>query len=315
MCTAISWQNGCHYFGRNLDLERSYGECVAVTPRRYPFSFRCGERLERHHAMIGMAHVSGGYPLYYEATNEHGLSIAGLNFPDSAVYHPYRCGCDNVAPFELPPWLLGRCTTLKEARAALTSINIWHESFSSSLPASPLHWLIADKTGALVAESTADGLHLYDNDEDVLTNEPPFPFHRANLRQYAALTPEPLPGAFSRGAGSFFLPGGLDSASRFVRAAFTVRHALAEETESASVSQFFHMLSAVEQSRGCVHLGGGAYELTLYSCCCNTDTGTYYYATYDNRALTAVELRREDPDGDAVVSYPLRTQQRVERVN
>ena len=82
MCTAISYQGkSSHYFGRNLDLSYSYQEQVVITPRNFPFSFRNGTQLQHHFAMIGMATVSDGYPLYYEATNEHGLSMAGLNFP------------------------------------------------------------------------------------------------------------------------------------------------------------------------------------------------------------------------------------------
>ena len=117
MCTAITYQTNHHYFGRNLDLEYSYRETVTVTPRNYPFTFRSGTRWEQHYAMIGMAYVQEGYPLYYEATNEKGLSAAGLNFPGNAVYHPYAEGKHNVAPFELIPWLLGQCATLQEARA------------------------------------------------------------------------------------------------------------------------------------------------------------------------------------------------------
>ena len=312
MCTAVSWQNGCHCFGRNLDLERSYGERVVVTPRNYSFSFRNGKNLPRHYAMIGIAHVAEGHPLYSEATNERGLSMAGLNFPESCVDHPCRAGKVNVASFELIPWLLGRCADLHEARAALQTVNVWCESFSPSLPASPLHWLVAGQGGALVVESTADGLHIYENDTCVLTNEPPFPFHRANLQQYHALTPEePDRPAFSRGMGSRGLPGGLDSASRFVRAAFTTRHAAAEEDENSCVSQFFHILTSVEQTRGCCHLGDGEYELTLYSCCCDVSRGIYYYTTYDNRAITAVDMHRENLDGDAVVTYPLQTAPRI----
>lgn len=310
MCTAISWPGSVHCFGRNLDLERSYGEAVAVTPRNYPLSLRRGETLRRHHAMIGMAHVAGGYPLYYEATNEHGLSMAGLNFPESAVYHPRAEGKANIAPFELIPWLLGRCATLDQARSALENLNIWAESFAPQLPATPLHWLIADKTGALTVESTVYGLQLYENEPRVLTNEPLFPFHRANLRQYSALTPDPLPESFSRGAGSFGLPGGLDSVSRFVRAAFTAANALPGEDEPQSVSQFFHLLAAVAQTNGCVRLPDGSCQYTLYSCCC-TDSGVYYYTTAANRALTAVDMRREDLEGAAVVSYPLRTAPQV----
>ena len=241
------------------------------------------------------------------------MSAAGLNFPESCVYHPPQAGKDNIASFELIGWLLGRCATLAEARTALRNLNIWRESFAPHLPASPLHWMIADKTGALVVESTADGLQTYENEIRILTNEPPFPFHRANLRQYGFLTPAaPAVPTFSRGVG---LPGGLDSASRFIRAAFTAGNALMEKTEADSVSQFFHILTAVEQTRGCCRLPDGSWELTLYSCCCNTDTGVYYYTTYHNRAITAVDLHREDLEGSAVVSYPLQAAQRVERQN
>ena len=315
MCTALSWQGAAHWFGRNLDLERSYGESVAVTPRNYPFAFRNGELLTRHHAMIGMAHVAHGFPLYYEATNEHGLSMAGLNFPHSCRYHPRREDKTNVASFELIPWLLGRCATLTEARAALETVSIWDESFAPQLPSSPLHWLVAHRTGTLVVESTAEGLQIYENDTRVLTNEPPFPFHRANLQQYHALTPEePAAPAFSRGMGTRGLPGGLDSASRFVRAAFTARHARPGADEPQDVAQFFHILGSVAQTDGCCHLGGGQYEMTLYSSCCS-DEGLYYYTTYHNPSPTAVDLRREDREGDAVVAYPLRTGLQITREN
>lgn len=307
MCTALSFPGFVHCFGRNLDLERSYGESVAVTPRHYPFTFRNGETLPHHHAMIGMAHMAEGYPLYYEATNEHGLSAAGLNFPVSCVYHPRHEDKTNIAPFELIPWLLGRCATLIEARTALETLNVWNESFAPQLPASPLHWLVADKTGTLVVESTADGLHIYENEKRVLTNEPPFPFHRENLQQYHALTPEePATPAFSRGMGSCGLPGGLDSVSRFVRAAFTAHHALPGASEAETVSQFFRILDVVAQTRGCCHLDDADYEETLYSSCC-TDEGVYYYTTAANRSLTAVDMHRENLNSKTVVSYPLQT--------
>ena len=315
MCTALSFPGFVHCFGRNLDLERSYGESVAVTPRRYPFAFRNGEELPRHHAMIGMAHMAAGFPLYYEATNEHGLSMAGLNFPVSAVYHPACEGKCNLASFELIPYVLGRCATLSEARTLLETVNITAESFAPGLSASPLHWMVADKTGALVVESTADGLQMYENETRVLTNEPPFPFHRDNLQRYHALTPEePAAPAFSRGMGSCGLPGGLDSVSRFVRAAFTARYALPGHSEEETVSRFFRMLDIVAQTRGCCHLGGGDYEETLYSSCC-TDGGVYYYTTAANRTPTAVDMHAEDLEGSDVVAYPLQTAFRVERVN
>ena len=70
MCTAISINSGDHYFGRTLDLEYHYDERVVITPRKFPFSFTNNERADTHHAIIGIATVMDGYPLYYDARNE-----------------------------------------------------------------------------------------------------------------------------------------------------------------------------------------------------------------------------------------------------
>ena len=58
---------------------------------------------ERHFAFIGMAHVADNYPLYYDAVNEKGLGIAGLNFVGNAHYGECREGKDNIAQWELIP--------------------------------------------------------------------------------------------------------------------------------------------------------------------------------------------------------------------
>ena len=116
MCTAISFSGNRHYFGRNLDVEAHYEEQVVTTPRNFPLPFRKLPLLARHHAIIGIATVAEGYPLYYDAVNEHGLAMAGLSFPHSARYFPYRQGADNVTHFELIPWVLSQCATVREAR-------------------------------------------------------------------------------------------------------------------------------------------------------------------------------------------------------
>ena len=124
MCTAATYKTEDFYFGRNLDYEFSYGDEVTVTPRAYPFALRCMGNFRTKYAMIGMAYVAGEYPLYYDAVNEKGLGIAGLNFVGNAVYHPVAEGKNNVTQFELIPWLLGSCATLAEARTLLEKTNI-----------------------------------------------------------------------------------------------------------------------------------------------------------------------------------------------
>ena len=187
MCTAAAFQTKNFYFGRTLDYECSYGECVTITPRRYPFSFRHMGRLDVHYAMIGMAHVADGYPLYYDAVNEAGLGMAGLNFVGNAQYAEVQEGKENVAQFELIPWILGHCATVREARARLDALNLVGTPFSERYPAAQLHWLLADKDEAVVIESMADGLHVYDDPAGVLTNNPPFPQQMAMLANYRAL--------------------------------------------------------------------------------------------------------------------------------
>lgn len=314
MCTAVTYKTANHYFGRNLDLEYALGETVVVIPRNYVFRFREMGTMERHYAMIGMAYISGGYPLYYDATNEKGLSIAGLNFPGNAVYKPHMEGKDNIAVFELIPWILGQCASVSEAEKLLDRINLWNENFSDELPVSPLHWIISDKERSITLEAVKEGVKVYDNPVEVLTNNPTFDYHMFNLNNYMHLTRQNPENTFSeqinlkpysRGMGGLGLPGDASSMSRFVKATFVKLNSVSKESETESVSQFFHILRSVEMQRGCVDVDKGIYEITMYSSCCNTESGIYYYTTYDNSQISAVDMHREDLEGSDLISYPL----------
>ena len=101
MCTALTLKTKDFYFGRTLDIERSYHELVTVTPRNFPFRFREEPTNETHYALIGMAAVFDNQPLYYDAVNEKGLAMAGLNFPYNAYYSKNVSDKKrNIAPFE-----------------------------------------------------------------------------------------------------------------------------------------------------------------------------------------------------------------------
>lgn len=320
MCTAISYKTRNHYFGRNLDLEYAYRESVTITPRNYPFHFRKMGTVEHHYAMIGMATVTDGYPLYYEATNEMGLSMAGLNFPRSARYLPEQPDKDNITPFEFIPWILGQCATTQEARSLAERLSLVNIPFSKDFPLSPLHWMIADRHSSIVVEPMADGLRIHDNPIGVLTNEPPFEFHLYDLRNHMHVSIDQVENrfsaafpqeAYSNGMGGIGLPGDFSSSSRFVRAAFVKLNAVSGKEENESISQFFHILSSVAMPRGCVRMGADTYEITRYSCCCNTDNGIYYYTTYENSQITGVDMHRENLDGNQPVSHPIVTTPRI----
>lgn len=288
MCTAVMYDN--RYFGRNLDYDHSFGEELVLTGRNFPFAFPEGKTMEAHFAILGTALTQEGYPLYFDAMNEKGLAMAGLLFEGNAVYHASVSGKDNIPSWAFIPWVLGQCENVAEAEKLLLRLNLTDIPFSETLPPSPLHWMIADKTRSLVVESMADGLHVHENPIGVLTNNPPFSFHLKNLNQYLNLTAEEprnrfssaLPIApFSRGMGAFGLPGDWSSPSRFVRAAFVRANAVAD----GGVSQFFHILSAVEQPKGCIHLQGGGLEHTLYSICYDLSEGVCLRKEYDSMGL------------------------------
>ena len=319
MCTAITYKTKDTYFGRTLDIECSYGEEVIVTPRNFVLNFRHTGAQKSHYAIIGMGTVRDGYPLYYEAANECGLGMAGLRFADNAYYFPLQEGKENVSPFEFIPWILARCKNVEEARECLSHLNLCDTPFSPDLPLAPLHWMIADRDACIVVESVADGLKIYDNPVGVLTNNPPFSYHVTHLCDYMALSRESPVAHFgkgyltpySRGMGAMGLPGDFSSASRFVRAAFVRENALSKTDEMSSISQFFHILGSVEQVRGCVLLEDGKYELTAYASCINLSRGIYYYTTYENRSISAIDLFKCDIEGSELLRFVLQKEQKI----
>jgi len=320
MCTAITYRTNDFYFGRTLDYDHSYAEQITVTPRSFPLSFRHLSSIDKHYAIIGMAYTVLNYPLYYDAVNEKGLGVAGLNFVGNSNYNPAKKGLNNVASFEFIPWILCQCQTVREARNLLQNANITNTPFSQQLPPASLHWMIADANEAVTVECTQDGLHIYQNDVGVLTNNPTFPEQVFQLNNYMHLSPNEPCNRFSdkinlhhysRGMGAIGLPGDLSSQSRFVRAAFTKLNSVSGSCEEESVSQFFHILSAVSQSRGCCHLGDGKYEITIYTSCCNASKGVYYYTTYNNHQITAVDMHKTDLDSATLTHYPLVTSEQI----
>ena len=244
MCTAVGFKPQDFYFGRTLDYDCTYGEDLVILPRKFPIHFRHLASIDSHYALLGVAHVAEGYPLFYDAVNEKGLAMAGLNFDGNAVYGKPKDGKTNVAQFEFILWLLTRCANISEAREHLGNLQITDTPFSQNLPVAPLHWIISDKDASIVVEATADGLHVYDDPVGVLTNNPIFPmqmFHLNNFMHLSARDPEnlfskdlPL-SIYSRGMGGLGLPGDLSSQSRFVRAAFTKENSLCGRDASSSI--------------------------------------------------------------------------------
>lgn len=307
MCTAATYSSKDHYFGRNFDYEISYDEEVVIVPRNFQLDFKHEDSFKTHNAITGIASgIVKEYPLIYDALNEKGLAMGGLNFENYAVYSDeVKPGKVNLAQYEFVPYVLGSCDSLDDVRKLLENVNITNESYSSKLPTSELHWMIADKTGkSIVVESTKYGVEVYDNPVGILTNAPRFDMQTFNLNNYLkASNKQPTNSLdkdftsfeYSRGMGGMGLPGDYSSMSRFVKAVFVRGNSISKEDEVSSVSQFFHILGSVEQPKGSTFVREpDFYEYTIYSSCMNLDKAIYYYKTYDDFTISSVELLNQD---------------------
>lgn len=325
MCTGVLYRNGNYsYFGRNLDLQYQLGNVVTVCPRNYPLPFRHLPAQTHHAALVGMALTGYGYPLFFEAVNEFGVGAASLNFPEYGVYNPeLEADKDNVASFELIPYLLEDARSLDDVKKKLGRMNLVADDFNENVKSVGLHWICADKDGSVIVERTADGLHVYDNPVNVLTNSPAFPTQMANVSNYLNLTAEfpenrLLPGIdlkkYCSGLGSDGLPGGLDSMSRFVRAAFMMNNSKAKEEDTDTLTQYFHIMQSVAQIKGVNKERDGFYEVTNYTAAANLDTMDYYWTTYHNQQIRGLHTKSLNLDGDALITFPVDDVQSIEWV-
>lgn len=324
MCTCINFKTKDNYFGRNLDLEYRFNEKVVITPRNYEFKLKNGSAINTKYSIIGMATVSDDYPLYAEASNEKGLSIAGLYFPNNAYYFDNDDNKLSLAPYELIPYFLGMYSSIKEIKELILNLNITNVPFSDKYPVSDLHWMVSDSNECIVIEQMKDGLKVYENPYGVLTNNPPFHYHLTNITNYRNLTPNYVESRFSdkislgqygQGMGALGLPGDNTPTSRFVRAGFNKLNSVSEDDELSSVTQFFHILDSVSMVKGSTITKEGECDITTYSSCINTNKGIYYYKTYTNNQITAVKMTDEEKNKKELSIYNLIEEQQIRYEN
>ena len=301
MCTSIAYHGNGFCFGRNMDIEYSFGERLIVCGRRFPFNFRCANTILEHNAIIGVGTVIDGYPLYADAMNERGLCIAGLNFPGYAHFPKDSDSRLKIAPYELIPYLLGSCASVDDVRTVLSDTCIVDIPFCDDVPNATLHWHIADRASSITLESTTQGLRLYDNSVNVLTNSPPFDFQLEHFFAYSNLSSTSRGERHSLGYGAVGLPGDLSSMSRFVRAAFLLGCSPKELSDDSACDHLLSLLAAVAMTDGAVTDGEGKTHRTVYSSCMYPDAGEYILKRSGRIAPSVFSLSELDPISDGML--------------
>ena len=314
MCTAINIGDD-GIFGRTFDFEKSYGEVVVFTPREL---MKMGEARNRY-SILGVGIVRDTTTLYFDGVNEWGLCGAALNFPEYAVYHHEEDKKADIPSGLFLSFVLGFCKNVGEIKGLLKNIYITNDSVLG-LPPSPLHWIFADKLGAITVESTDRGLLVMDNPYGVLTNSPDFDYHRARLADFTALHSgypdnrliKEGVSHYSRGMGAIGLPGDFSSSSRFVRAIFMKENCISGGGEPEKINKMAHVLSSVSIPLGCVRTREGESVSTLYTSVMDMESLTYYYSSYENPRLRAVKLH---PESAELSVYPLYEKSNIHTLN
>lgn len=317
MCTALSIksQEGKAFFGRNMDLAYNFNQSPILLPKNYQYEDRVtGETVTINRAILGMGTVIDEHPAMAEAMNEKGLACAGLNFARCAYFEKeLKEGKKNIAPYDFLLWVLSNHDTVEEVEKEMESIELVDVPINDKTPVATLHWMITDKSGkSIVVEKTKEKISVHQNPVNVMTNDPTFDWHVTNLNEYMKLAPE-YPGAvkwgekelkgLGIGVGTLGMPGDFASVSRFVRIAYVRAHMPEIKDDSQAIAQFFHMLDYVEMVKGGVITEEGQEDLTIYSSCMDLEKGIYYYKTYENNRINAVDMFKESLDNGEIKTF------------
>ncbi|EOU1991918.1 linear amide C-N hydrolase [Clostridium perfringens] len=329
MCTglALETKDGLHLFGRNMDIEYSFNQSIIFIPRNFKCVNKSNKKeLTTKYAVLGMGTIFDDYPTFADGMNEKGLGCAGLNFPVYVSYSKEDIeGKTNIPVYNFLLWVLANFSSVEEVKEALKNANIVDIPISENIPNTTLHWMISDITGkSIVVEQTKEKLNVFDNNIGVLTNSPTFDWHVANLNQYVGLRYNQVPEfklgdqsltALGQGTGLVGLPGDFTPASRFIRVAFLRDAMIKNDKDSIDLVEFFHILNNVAMVRGSTRTVEEKSDLTQYTSCMCLEKGIYYYNTYENNQINAIDMNKENLDGNEIKTYKYNKTLSINHVN
>ncbi|MDM0578055.1 choloylglycine hydrolase [Clostridium perfringens] len=329
MCTglALETKDGLHLFGRNMDIEYSFNQSIIFIPRNFKCVNKSNKKeLTTKYDVLGMGTIFDDYPTFADGMNEKGLGCAGLNFPVYVSYSKEDIeGKTNIPVYNFLLWVLANFSSVEEVKEALKNANIVDIPISENIPNTTLHWMISDITGkSIVVEQTKEKLNVFDNNIGVLTNSPTFDWHVANLNQYVGLRYNQVPEfklgdqsltALGQGTGLVGLPGDFTPASRFIRVAFLRDAMIKNDKDSIDLIEFFHILNNVAMVRGSTRTVEEKSDLTQYTSCMCLEKGIYYYNTYENNQINAIDMNKENLDGNEIKTYKYNKTLSINHVN
>lgn len=311
-CTGIviHCQNGSTIAARTLEFGFDCHSDILVMPKGIDINFlssakdKVGYKMKAKYGFTGMNAV--GKQIVVDGVNEAGLYLGSFYFAGFAVYTPLTATNQSnaISSEEMGNFILGSFATVEEVKEGLKNITVVGTYIDEIQGEAPFHYAVSDKSGnSIVIEYSKNGLQIFDNTVQVVTNNPTYDWHTTNIRNYVNLTPDNVNGIningekytpLSQGSGMLGLPGDASSVSRFIRATAFVNAAQPSKDEEEGVFRAFHILNnfdipvgLVKQKEKDVTLS----EYTVWTSVVDTKNAVYYFKTYKNPAVKKVDLK------------------------
>ncbi len=242
-----------------------------------------------------------------DGMNEAGLSFGYLWLPGTKYQTVSPADAGQALDFvDVGAWILGKFSTVQEAKEALQDVLVWGHSISSfaGVGIPPVHIALHDAKGKnLVVEFVRGEMKIYDNPNGVLTNYPNFDWQLINLQNYLGLnavnvSPVQINGTIlgqtGQGSGLAGIPGDWTPPSRFVKMTTLLRFAKAAENVQEGVNLAEHLLNTVDIPMGEIRekKNSTAGDYTQWAVVKDLSNGIFYFRSYKDLALKSIDLKK-----------------------
>ncbi len=270
---------------------------------------------DRNYSFIGMN--AFGTELLTDGLNTAGLyvSVQTLNATKyQKITKPER----GLSYTNFCNWALSGFATCEQVKEVLASGEVEIGNPGDPGEEKGLHFALHDATGQSMVVEVLDGeIQITDNSNiGVMTNDPPLPWHLANLDHYTALSPICVTTSLSgnikkfatntnHGTGLVGLPGSPLPSDRYIRAAMMVNYSKLNEKEKEAGNLAFHILNTLDIPYGVNKESDGDSDFVTYTVFASVSDLTnkqYTVRTYASPLTYSVDLNYLDSNVSTIVT-------------
>lgn len=319
MCTdfLIQSSDGAWVNGRSMEFGQELHTKIYVhaPKQRAVLQGLAGEEFELTPAYGYVGTSALNLPVVTDGLNTAGLSTGALWLPGTQYQSPSQSSRNVFCAFFVN-WMLGNCATTDDVRHALERDEVRVIGGKWVAEVGPLHFPVHDAKGnSIVIEFLEGKAVISENKVAVLTNQPPFPWHLENLRNYVNLSGmDSQPGPrkedlqvqvgnltivqTGHGTGLSGLPGNSTPPSRFVRTAFLKQFSTQPKTAEEATALAFHLLNCVDIPKGTVGYknpqGHDEYDYTQWVVVKDVTHRLFHVRAYGSPLAWSVDLKSLD---------------------